>query len=64
MQYIAILHGCKNDNSYERNVIMFLFLLKEDQGYTRAVLTSIHTLCFKAKIKPIKYTPVHLIITM
>ena len=59
MQYIAIFHGCKNDNFQMKNSDIFIFAKKIDCGYTleppqrdlsEAVLTSTHTLCFRAKI--------------
>ena len=45
MQYTTIFHGRKKNNFLIKIVIFFLFLLSE------AVLTSIHNLCFRAKIR-------------
>ena len=52
MQYSGIFHGCKNDNFQMKIVDMFLtFAQTIDRGYTEAVLTSTHNLCFRAKIR-------------
>ena len=52
MQYTAIFHGCKNDNFQMMFFKKILFLLKNiDCGYSEAVLTSTHNLCFEAKIR-------------
>ena len=64
----AIFHGCKNVNFQIKFLIFFLFLLKTLIVGTRlnrlneaveAVLTSTHNLCFGAKIRKKKYTPVN-----
>ena len=52
IQYTVIFHGCKNDNF--RLILFYYFLIfaqNIDCGYTEAVLTSTHTLCFRAKIR-------------
>ena len=50
-------HGCKKDQFQMKNCDFFLFLLKtlivgtRLNRLTRAVLTSTHNLCFRAKIR-------------
>ena len=66
MQYTAIFHGCKNDNF---RLILFyyfnIFAQNIDCGHTleppqgKAVLTTTHNLCFRAKIRKIMYNPVN-----
>ena len=58
VQYIAIFHGCKNDNFQMKKCGFFLIFAQNiDRGYTlepplsEAVLTSTHHLCFRAKIR-------------
>ena len=55
MQYLAIFHGCKNNNFQMKNCDSFLIFAQNiDCGYTlepEAVLTSTHNLCFRAKIR-------------
>ena len=46
VQYIEIFHGCKKDNFQMK--IFDIFLI-----FSEAVLTSIHNLCFGAKIRKI-----------
>ena len=52
MQYTAIFHGCKNVHFQMKffNIIP-IFAQNIDCGYTLAVLTSTHNLCFGAKIR-------------
>ena len=54
LHYSAIFHGCKNDY-FQMKIFetVFLFLLKTYKivGTSEAVLTSIHDLCFRAKIR-------------
>ena len=52
MQHTAIFHARKNDNFHL--IIFYYFLIfaqNIDCGYTEAVLTSTHNLCFRAKIR-------------
>ena len=59
MQNTAIFHGCKDDNFQLKFFDYFhIFAQNIDCGYTEAVLTSTHTLCFRAKNKKKMYTPV------
>ena len=52
MQYTAIFHGCKNDNYRMKKINIFLIFPQNiDCGYTEAVLTSTHNICFRAKIR-------------
>ena len=38
MQYLAIFHGCKNDNfQMKKNVIFLIFAQNIDCGYTQSV---------------------------
>ena len=53
--YTAIFHGCKNGNFQVTKCYVFLILAQNSE----AVLTSTHNLCFRAKIRKIKYTPVN-----
>ena len=58
--YTAIFHGCKNNKFRLKNCKMFLiFALNKDHGYTEAVLTSTHNLCYRAKISKIMCTSVN-----
>ena len=47
MQYTATFHGCKNDN-FQTKIVIFFHI-------TKAVLTSTHNLCFRAKIRTKAY---------
>ena len=48
VQYTAIFHDCKNVNF---QIKVFEFFLIFAQNILRAVLTSTHNLCFRAKIR-------------
>ena len=58
MQYTAIFHGCKNDNSQMKNYDIFL-IFAQNIDRVEAVLTRTHNLCFRAKNMTIMYTPVN-----
>ena len=62
MQYTEILKVVKNENLHQKIFdIFFIFAQNIDCGYTEAVLTSTHNLCFRAKIRKIGkplHTPV------
>ena len=59
VQYTAIFNGCKNGNfQMKRSDVFLVFALNIDRGYSEAVLTSTHDLCFRAKIRTM-YTPVN-----
>ena len=65
IQYAAIFKCCNNDNFPMKNDNNFLIFAQNiDRGYSEAVLTSTHDLCFKAKIRKKKYTPVNPSFTM
>ena len=52
IQYTVIFHGCKNDSFQMKNSDTFLkFAQNIDCGFSEAVLTSTHNLCFGAKIR-------------
>ena len=53
VQYIAIFHGCKDDNFQMKIFDIFLIFAQNiDCGYTlEPPLTSTHNLCFEAKIR-------------
>ena len=63
MQYTAIFHSCKNDNFQMKSCDIFLIFAQNiDREYTlepppsnEAVLTRIHNLCFRAKIRKNEY---------
>ena len=57
MQYTAIFHGCKNVHFRMKFLNIFLIFAQNiDCGYT---LEPPHNLCFGAKIRRKKYTPVN-----
>ena len=59
MQYSAIFHGCKNVNFQMKFFNIFIIFAQNiDCGYSEAVLTSTHNLCFGAKIRK-RYTLVN-----
>ena len=52
MQNTTIFHGCKNVNFQIKSYSIFLIFAQNiDRGYTEAVLTCTHNLCFRAKIR-------------
>ena len=52
MQHTAIFHARKNDNFHLKLFDHFLIFAQNiDCGYSEAVLTSAHSLCFSAKIR-------------
>ena len=52
MRYTAIFHGYKSNNFQMKNCVIFLIFAQNiDRGYTEAVLTSTHDLCFRVKIR-------------
>ena len=61
MQYTAIFHGCKNVNFQMKFFNIFLIFAQNiNCGYTlEPALTSTHSLCFRAKLREKKYTPVN-----
>ena len=61
MLYIAIFHGCKNDNFQMKNYHIFLFLLVGTHWncLTEAIQTSTHILYFRVKIRKNMYTPIN-----
>ena len=54
IQYTVIFHGCKNDYFRMKNCDIFLIFAQvhgRTASLTEAVLTSPHSLCFRAKIR-------------
>ena len=60
MQYTAIFHGCKYAHFQMNFLNIFLIFARNiDCGYTEAVPTSTHNLCFGAKNIRKIYIPVN-----
>ena len=59
MQYTAIITGVNVNFQMKNSDIFLIFAQHRWWVHLRAVLTSIHNLCFGAKMRKIKYTHVH-----